>query len=493
MKTIESMPHDEWDFESQLVKLISNYLDSSEPLIYRGVNLRSAISRHLYYLLRNNKKFREYLYDIDKKCIKNIYEFSEIELVSVAIFLKKKNNLKSKVFLEKRIATIHSIKNLMRESFLNLILIKIKFWYAVSNIDPNLDILLYIGHKKFLGQLSCLGLQNYKKNYIVSNWGDAKKLGIGISEALKILPVYSKRSNPTMSIWLSVTKYFDGLEAVIMRSNPKLILYLEGDSVHHELLALIGKKYSIKSVCIQWGAFPFPGLLNGFRGLTCTYFLSWGPLFIKQLKPFNPEPIFIPVGHPGLTLSITDAIRDSIVFLLNTSGSSPSDGFNRPHALFLDMIKWVAESYPYIRILIRPHPTLPLNVNEQKLFKRYKNIEIEESLAIKLEATLSKSMIAIGFTSSTLIEAAGYGVLPVVINPYPWSYQPDLKKLGIGIECKDVLSAKNCLTDLLANKGALIKKMQAELILRGDEIFHCIGDDSAELIMKEINNLISEY
>lgn len=481
---------DEWNNEILFIETISSYLDGKERIEYRGVNLKSAVSRHLYYMMCNDDSFRGYITDVNGGRVKPTYFFSSMELVEIAEYIKSKKILKCKIVFIRHLKIISKLKHMLKLSLGYKIFINLRNLFFRKKCSKNLDILIYSSGKKFTRQFNFLDGKKYTAGYLVFSRSDAARVGVNLRDAIIPQLCQSNSVDLNLHVWASIINCFDRLEQALLTYRPRLILYYEGDSVHHELLALIGRKYQIPSVCLQWGSFPFPGLLNGFRNLSCNYFFSWGELFTKQLRPFNPMPKFIATGHQGLVENIKSEEQKSIVFLLNTGGSLPAVGFNSFNQIFFDLIISVAENHSNKKILVRPHPNIPISPEELKILSNYRNVNIDYPDQVSLSSTLSKSFVAIGFTSSTLIEATACGVIPIVLNPFPWRYQPYLEDMGIGSECKNVEAVQTYLRKLIDDDGIFLKKIRKNLLKTRSKIFRCIGNESAEIIRSNLDSII---
>lgn len=278
---------------------------------------------------------------------------------------------------------------------------------------------------------------------------------------------------------------FNSLEFLLGILEPKSILIIEGANVvEYNMLAVIGKKHNIPTICIQHG---WPGLLySGFKEMHFDYFLSWGNRFTKLLKPFNPQPKFIPTGYPYVVSCPKEKNKKAIAFF-----------FQGPYFVstlsiieqMLDFAIFCASSFPSLTILIREHPSHKLNPVGLKKMASFSNIQFVPSEKEPLKNVFSKSLISVSVFSSTLVESLAYCSVPFIFNltsmPH---YLPDLQKEGLGIEVKTMKEAKERMTTLIANQS-LINQYKAKILKRSADFFSSTGNKAIKNIVAEIKSL----
>ena len=196
-------------------------------------------------------------------------------------------------------------------------------------------------------------------------------------------------------------------------------------------------------------------------------FLSWGPIFEKQLKPYNSKLDFISFGH--LTSNSQSQLGNKIIFLSQfvTSYITKTD-----QELFVKLAKSLAERFPN-QVIWRPHPS---DLNNSKELLELKNCKVcvlnpRESLTNQLQ----NSMLAVGIGSSSLIDALYCGVIPISFNttcmknfPFPLSDQ------GIGFEFKNFEDALKQITDLINDENR-ITNIQNKIAMKHSSIFTKTG------------------
>src|SRR5204862_470296 len=99
---------------------------------------------------------------------------------------------------------------------------------------------------------------------------------------------------------------------------------------------------------------------------------------------------------------------------------------------FLALIRTVAARLPVARLLVREHPSHRLNAGTQAML-RLANVQIVDPAALPLTEQLGQSCIGVSLFSTTLLETAVSGAVPVVVNPRILrTFVPSLA--GVGIE-----------------------------------------------------------
>jgi hypothetical protein len=116
----------------------------------------------------------------------------------------------------------------------------------------------------------------------------------------------------------------------------------------------------------------------------------------------------------------------------------------------LDFALWTAQKFPQREIRVRPHPGAPLSESELARLAESSNLRVMPAGAATLEAVLNGSDIAVSIFSTTILEAAAAGVIPLIVNvaglPH---YNPDIAREGAAVEVTDFDAARRAMTRLL--------------------------------------------
>lgn len=275
---------------------------------------------------------------------------------------------------------------------------------------------------------------------------------------------------------------FFNLEMLLKIIQPKSIIVLEGANVvEYNIMAIIGKVFNIKTVCVQHG---WPGLLySGFKNMQFDYFLSWGNQFSNLLKPSNPKLKFISTGYYYDVNPKKSYKKNAISFF-----------FQGPYfvsteyaiELMFDFAIYCAQTFPRLDILIREHPSKGLNPRLLNKAKNTSNIIYVSSMSTTLADVLSASIVSVAIFSSTLMESLAYGVVPFVFNPTSMpNYYPNIDKEGLGIEVKSLEEAKKKMKSLLSS-NSLLNSYRKNIANKCTSYFEFTGQKAIEKTANEI-------
>ena len=144
-------------------------------------------------------------------------------------------------------------------------------------------------------------------------------------------------------------------------------------------------------------------------------------------------------------------VSKKIVFLLQVDNKALIP--NKHVSDFYGLTKYIVKEFSDWNVVMRLHPNmrksnLTLNVKE------FNNVEIHNAKDKTLSESLDGASIAVSIMSSSIMEAIAIGVIPFVFNPLykEFNYQPDIDKLGLGIESKEIDSAKVSLSYLMKSE-----------------------------------------
>lgn len=287
--------------------------------------------------------------------------------------------------------------------------------------------------------------------------------------------------------WRSTLRRYDDLLEVVAKISPSLVVLAEGNNADDELLALAARALGAKSVCIQQGWSPV--IHNGFRQMQFDLFCVWGKEFARMLRPFNRRQRFAVTGSHIVTPLLQKANPDAgdISIFLQKDSLLIS---NAAWLGMLDFISWCSRTWPDRQVLVREHPAAPLNAEELAMIGEQPNIRLCRAQDISLIDVLDRSAISVAIFSTTLIEAVGRHVVPLIVNVTGApSYCPDLDALGVGIEVKNFEEAKTAMTDLFAGRAEKLTKRAPAVMNRFFATENTVAlDNIAALIKRNGNN-----
>jgi hypothetical protein len=251
---------------------------------------------------------------------------------------------------------------------------------------------------------------------------------------------------------------YDGLLTIFAHHRPRCVVVVEGMSPTDELANRAAAVLGIPCVCLQQGWSPFVHV--GFRNMSFAAMAVWGEGFAELLRPHNPRQRFVATGSFALTrelgagreeLAGVLADRPAIAFFLQPR--SPLIG-SAEQAALLELISRSRRRLPSCAVLVREHPGSPLAQRDRDALMAL-GVTLVGGERFALRPILEAAAVAVSIYSTSLVEAAALGCIPVVFNPTSMpNYVPDLQALGAGIERRDVAGAAEAIADLVENAAA---------------------------------------
>lgn len=397
-----------------------------EELNWKGLNLRPAFIRFVWTLMNLQSVKKDWY---EKKILsKNNFQdvFLDFEQLQKPWKIKL-NSFPGLQYTKHKIQWMHYF---LKKNNKNKPLIAVNDWKHTY----------YLKRSKLFNEFNPI--------WLVDTPYMAKQIGLDHDDL--IIP-HTKPFNPSNSKF-PFNKLHDlvnGLKTSVMRSKPSAIFVVEGDAPFQSILAEIGRVLDIPVYCFQWGVFQHNKLRTAFSEMQFTKFLSWGPIFEDQLKHYNPHQNFISFGH--LSSNKLARINNKIIFLGTYVNGAIT---NTDQELFFKLALSLAERFPD-QVVWRPHPNL-LQGNRKEL-ENLKNSKVKllnpkESLSYQLR----DSVVAVAISSSSLIDALYFGVIPISFNttclkefPFP------LVKTKVGFEYRNFDQALEQITDLMNNQDKI--------------------------------------
>jgi hypothetical protein len=279
----------------------------------------------------------------------------------------------------------------------------------------------------------------------------------------------------------------NGVVEALTEVRPACIVMPEGNSPYNELFSRAGHSLGIPSLCVQQGWSPI--IHTGFRAMSYDRMCVWGTGFSEALAPFNPGQHFVVTGSHVLAprLRAPGQSNGAIAFFLQAGGSpliTPAAA-----AGMLDLVSWAASQFPAREIRVRPHPGTPLTAAEEARLAANPNVHILPAGNAQLNEVLDCADIAVSIFSTTILEAAAAGVIPLIVNvaglPH---YNPDIAREGAAVEVKDFDAARQALSRLMEDAefsgriGSGLAGVAGRYFARG-------GSDAVSAIAAQINAL----
>jgi hypothetical protein len=267
---------------------------------------------------------------------------------------------------------------------------------------------------------------------------------------------------------------------------PGVIVVPEGNAPICEVARLAATSAGVRTICIQHGWSPVAH--PGFRNLAFDDMLVWGPLFAELLTADNPDQHFTVVGNPNILPmargpDLERPIR-AIGFFLQKGGPliGPDDW-----DAFLDLIGWMAVSFPQIEVVIRDHPSTPsLDCRERDRIGPHSNIRLMPPSDHPLTDVLAHCDIVVSAYSTTLLEALAFGAIPVIFGASGLaSYHPDLAAMGAAIQVASLEAAKDKLASVIVNEKIRARLRKSGIAIKPG-LFAATGVDAVNRIVAAI-------
>ena len=416
------------DFQSAKADWVLKCADEfQDELKWEGLNLRPAFIRFVWTL-------------INLKSVKK--DWYEKKLISKASFQDILSDLEQ--FQKSWKSKLMEVPGLRYAKH------KIQWLSHHSKKITKKKNLIAVHHWKFVNYLKESKLfDDLDPLWLVDTPYMAKQIGLDHDDL--IIP-HTKPFKPSKSKF-PFNKLHDlanGLKTSVMRSKPSTIFVVEGDAPYQSILAEIGRVLDIPVYCFQWGIFQHNKLRTAFSEMQFTKFLSWGPIFEDQLKPYNPQQDFISFGN--LSSNSLPRVGNKIIFLSqNVVGAiTKSD-----KEIFVKLAIFLARRFPN-QVVWRPHPNVSQDgIKELEELKKG-NVHLlnpRESLTRQLQ----NSVVAVGIGSSSLIDALYLGVIPISFNTTGLKNYPfPLVEQGVGFEFQSFDYALEQITALIDNQDKII-------------------------------------
>jgi hypothetical protein len=223
-------------------------------------------------------------------------------------------------------------------------------------------------------------------------------------------------------------------------------LFCEGDADYHSILAEVGRRSRVRTFCLQWGIFYKDWSEIAFSNIRTDYFLAWGKYFLDEMCRRNPGCDVLVYGYPPIVSSVEVSMESkrSILFLAQgVLGGISHSHFNQ----YCDLMFQLQKALPPDTLIYKPHPTVR-DPCKEKLIRDF-GIHIDETTS--LAALCSKSVICVGITTSSLVEALLYNCIPVSFTPGDEVHSFPFERFKVGVVAHDLLSAKGVILDLVKN------------------------------------------
>tara|TARA_Y100000294_G_scaffold177993_1_gene206222 strand:- start:1017 stop:2453 length:1437 start_codon:yes stop_codon:yes gene_type:complete len=452
-------------------KKLKNILNESE------YNFTNCFIKGLIGSLSASREFEIFISDLYSRKLKKKYFFNSLEEMEVAKILLKKYKLKTSLGFQNKIK--YFIYLFIFKIILKLLICLNKILDKKSNIHlkniyfyiinlRNIKVAEKIGatrkntFNKFLIFKNILNLFSKKQNFFLKKYVNNKFLSI-------------------QRMWLN----FYLIQSSVLILKPKMILSFEGDAWDHEMLYLLSKKIGFKSLCIQTATDLETFQKAGFHNLRHTKLLVWGKHYKNIYSKISSGQSIKIVGDILLDEKTKSKDKKYIGVLLQKKNNKISE---KNLEKFKYLVKWLFKEFNG-KIIIRPHPADKDDYyNLQSLISNNDAI-IHNPNEVSIGTTLNECSMVFAKYSSTIVEAASVGVIPVILDT-SLKFEAkieDLRKYNPILISNSVEQIKKSIT-ILQNNGKKREFIKKKIISNFKNHINYFGKDSLKLIKSEIMN-----
>ena len=281
---------------------------------------------------------------------------------------------------------------------------------------------------------------------------------------------------------------FNAVRAALEGLRPDCIVVPEGNAPIAELVNRAAKSLSVPTLCIQQGWSPV--VHPGFRNMTYSAMCVWGEGFAELLAGHNPNQRFIATGNHIIACrrQRDDRNRNAVVFFLQKSFLITEAAWNH----MLGLIVWTAREFPGGEVRVREHPSAPLTESEIATFDGLPNVRVVPPEQETLNDALDGCRVAVAMYSTTILEAAATGAVPLILNVNGFEhYSPDIAAEGGAVEVRDFAAARAALTRLMLDEEYW-SSFDAALDRLRQRYFACDRDEALAAIIAEIDMLMPQ-
>ncbi len=119
----------------------------------------------------------------------------------------------------------------------------------------------------------------------------------------------------------------------------------------------------------------------------------------------------------------------------------------------LDLIAWTAKEFPDSEVRVREHPNSPLTASERATFDGLPSVRLVPPEQETLNDVLTGCRVAVAKDSTTILEAAATGAVPLILNVNGFDhYNPDIAAEGGAVEVRDFAAARAALSRLMLDE-----------------------------------------
>ena len=357
-------------------------------------------------IVSESSEFTRFVSHLYSKNLLKKYYFNSLEEIEVAEIFLKKYKLK----------TILSLKNKFiyyLQSYLSKIIIKTLLFFCNDQSNKPL---------KNLNNVSfyIIGQNSTHINLSQAIYPKTKKIFTKFFIFKNLIYFFIKQKNffiknYSNNNYLFINKMllsFFLIQRSITILKPKIIISFEGDAWDHIMLHLLSKKIGFKCINIQTATDIESSQKAGFHNMEQTKLLVWGKHYMNIYKKICPNQKVIKVVGNALIIKKKKLLKNKIGVILQKKGIKL---YSDNHDKFKELINWLCITFNK-EIIIRPHPLDNEYYYDLKKMNFKNGIIIHDPRKVPIGETLNECAIIFSKFSSTIIEAASIGVIPVILG-----------------------------------------------------------------------------
>ena len=418
-----------------LNKLIKKKLPN-ENFIYKKYSFLNAFKRAVYVELETDTNSFNLYNDIKRNKLKKeylIHSYYFYLLVNI-LFKSKIKNTKIKLnFLKKKFVNLNIFtKFIFKLCLCWRISLKLSF-----NKNDKKKIIFFNSKNKFAKEIYEKNLSKYFKNYKLISMETDLDLFQKFLIFLRNLRICFFNSYPTNNYHILVLfMKYDIFSYLMSNFNPKKGFFFEGDSPDDDLMSGYLRSKKIKTYLFQQGTYFEKQIPIFLRNLNYDYLFCWGDFFKNKLIKYNRSLKIFSIGRVGRNYK---KIKKKDIIIFADQNNPTSEKMLNLKNKFYELCEWCVKNLPNYKVILKPHPRY--NTNERVLrLKKYKNFVLGKK-SIDVTKYLSDAKFLVAISSTTLIDALSYKVIPICFMSES-SMQPNLKKNKLGIVINSLNSVK---------------------------------------------------
>jgi len=438
----------------------------------------NCFTKGMIGVVSESKEFTRFVSHLYSKNLLKKYYFNSLEEIEVAEIFLKNYKLKTNFILKNKFIYYF-------QTYLSKIIIKIILFFCNDQSNKPLknlnNVFFYImGHNSTHIDLSQTIYP--KTNKIFTKFFIFKNLTYFFKKQKNFFIKNYSNNNYFFINKMLLNFFFIQKSITILK--PKIIISFEGDSWDHIMLHLLSKKIGFKSINIQTATDIEATQKAGFHNMEQTKILVWGKHYKNIYKKICPNQKVIKVVGNALISKKKKLLKNKIGVLLQCRSIKL---YSDNHDKFKEFMNWLCITFNK-EIIIRPHPRDNEDYYDLKKMDFKDGIIIHDPRKVPLGKTLNECSIIFSKFSSTIIEAASVGIIPVILDSGLTLEKKvnDLKNYNPTLISSSIKQLKKSIIILKKNhkkRGYLSKK----IINKFKNHINYFEKDAIKLIKSEVN------